>query len=229
MRLDGPTRTGRKGRTQSVAALRDFEQSRRRRPRSSSVAALGGALGLSLTSAPVCPVPLRHHSDAPAPCRHRPLQESSGFAGAAAYSFGRGAGLWLAALGPLEGWGRDTAIPRASCAARGARAALDGTWRSGAPGHDRRRAVGRFSAPHRRGPRACTWSRIRRLLNSHNRLGGNEEVIDSVRGAYRLGISGEKVDLLVFRELAACRRGAGKQRRYDRRRVLRTCGGPVAR
>jgi DNA-binding SARP family transcriptional activator len=46
-------------------------------------------------------------------------------------------------------------------------------------------------------------SRIRRLLNSHNRFEGNEEVIHSVRGAYRLSISGQKVDLLVFRDLAA--------------------------
>jgi DNA-binding SARP family transcriptional activator len=46
-------------------------------------------------------------------------------------------------------------------------------------------------------------SRIRRLLNSHNRFGGNEGVIDSVRGAYRLSLSGTEVDLLVFRAHAA--------------------------
>jgi len=45
-------------------------------------------------------------------------------------------------------------------------------------------------------------SRIRKLLNSHNRFGGNE-VIDSVRGAYRLSLSCKEVDLLIFRDLAA--------------------------
>jgi DNA-binding SARP family transcriptional activator len=46
-------------------------------------------------------------------------------------------------------------------------------------------------------------SRIRRLLNSHGRFGGNGGVIDSVGGSYRLSLSGAEVDLLVFRALAA--------------------------
>jgi DNA-binding SARP family transcriptional activator/tetratricopeptide (TPR) repeat protein len=46
-------------------------------------------------------------------------------------------------------------------------------------------------------------SRIRRLLGAHNGCPGNKGVIDSVRGAYRLSLSGDKVDLLVFRGLAA--------------------------
>jgi DNA-binding SARP family transcriptional activator len=46
-------------------------------------------------------------------------------------------------------------------------------------------------------------SRIRRLLNSHNRFEGDGGVIDSVRGAYRLSLPGKNVDLLVFRDFAA--------------------------
>ena len=188
----------------SVAALRDFEQSRRRRPRPSSVTALGSALGLSpdqSTSLSRAAAPPRRRPGAvPSP---RPLQESSGSAGTA-YSLGRGAGLWLAALGPLEAWGDGTPLSLGPPARRAVLGLLlmepgalvrqdtivDVLWGDAPP----RTAVGLVHAH---------VSRIRRLLNSHNRLGGHEEAIDSVRGAYRLGISGEKVDLLVFRELAA--------------------------
>jgi DNA-binding SARP family transcriptional activator/tetratricopeptide (TPR) repeat protein len=45
-------------------------------------------------------------------------------------------------------------------------------------------------------------SRIRRLLNSRHRFGCDVGVIDSVGGAYRLGLSGTEVDLLAFRDLA---------------------------
>src|SRR6266704_4471527 len=188
----------------SVAALRDFEQSRRRQPRPSSVAALGSALGLSPDQSTglsrAAAPPQRRPGAVPSP---RPLQESSGFAGRA-YSLGRGAGLWLAALGPLEAWGDGTPLSLGPPARRAVLGLLvmepgalvrqdtivDVLWGDSPP----RTAVGLVHAH---------VSRIRRLLNSHNRLGGNEEAIDSVRGAYRLGISGEKVDLLVFRELAA--------------------------
>jgi DNA-binding SARP family transcriptional activator/tetratricopeptide (TPR) repeat protein len=44
-------------------------------------------------------------------------------------------------------------------------------------------------------------SRIRRRLSAHN--GGSEAVIDSVRGAYRLNLPGDQIDLLAFRDLAA--------------------------
>ena len=46
-------------------------------------------------------------------------------------------------------------------------------------------------------------SRIRKLLSSHSRFGANDGAIGSVRGAYRLTVSGQEVDLLVFRDLAA--------------------------
>src|SRR5207249_4318301 len=68
----------------SVAALRDFEQSRRRWPRPSSVAALGSALGLSpdqSTSLSRAAEPPRRRPGAVS--SPRPLQASSGFAGTA--------------------------------------------------------------------------------------------------------------------------------------------------
>jgi DNA-binding SARP family transcriptional activator len=57
-------------------------------------------------------------------------------------------------------------------------------------------------------------SRIRRLLNSHHPLGGNNGAIDSVRDAYRLDLSGTEVDLLVFRDLTT-RAAAAQAHGYD--------------
>lgn len=187
----------------SVAALRDFEQSRRR-PRPHSLDALGGALGLdpdqSASLIRAAALPRRRPGAVPSP---RPPQDDSGFAGTA-QSSGGGAGLWLSALGPLEAWGDGTPLSLGPPARRAVLALLlmdpgalvrrdtivDVLWGNSPP----RTAVGLIQAH---------VSRIRRLLNSHNRFGGNEGVIDSVRGAYRLSLSGKKVDLLVFRDLAA--------------------------
>src|SRR5262252_9149826 len=94
----------------SVAALRDFEQSRRRRPRRNSLAALAGALGLdpdqAASLARAAALPRQRPGAVPSP---RPVQDDSGFA-RTAHSSGRGGGLWLSALGPLEAWGDGTPL-----------------------------------------------------------------------------------------------------------------------
>jgi DNA-binding SARP family transcriptional activator/transcriptional regulator with XRE-family HTH domain len=187
----------------SVAAMRDFEQSRRR-PRPHSLAALGGALGLdpnqAASLARAAALPRRHPGAVPSP---RPRQDVSGFA-RMAQSSGRDAGLWLSVLGPLEAWGDGTPLPLGPPARRAVLALLlmdtgvlvrrdtiiDVLWGDSPP----RTAVGLVQAH---------VSRIRRLLNSHDHFGGNEGAIDSFRGAYRLSLSGKDVDLLVFRDLAA--------------------------
>src|SRR5579863_7578473 len=188
----------------SVAALRDFEQSRRRRPRPHSLAALGSALGLEpdqAASLARAAAPARRRSGSgPSP---RPPQNDSGFA-RPAHSFGRGPGLWLAGLGPLEAWMDGTPLSLGPPARRAVLALLlmdpgvpvrrdtiiDILWGDSPP----RTAVGLVQAH---------VSRIRRLLNSRDPLGGNEGVVQSLRGAYRLRLSGPEVDLLVFRALAA--------------------------
>jgi DNA-binding SARP family transcriptional activator len=65
---------------------------------------------------------------------------------------------------------------------------IDVLWRDSPP----RTAVGLVQAH---------VSRIRRLLDPHNRFGG-EGVVDWVGGAYRLKLSDREVDLLAFRNLA---------------------------
>ncbi len=188
----------------SVATLRDFEQSRRRRPRPNSLAALAGALGLepdqTASLARAAALPQRHPGAVPSP---RPPLDDSGFA-RTAHSSGRGAGLWLSALGPLEAWSDETPLSLGPPARRAVLALLlmdpgvlvrrdtivDVLWGDSPP----RTAAGLVQAH---------VSRIRRLLNAHDHFGGNQGVIESVRGAYRLSLSRTKVDLLVFRDLAA--------------------------
>ncbi len=188
----------------SVAALRDFEQSRRHRPRANSLAALAHALSLDpdqaagLGRAAALPRPR------PVPVLSpRHSREDSHFA-RTAHSSGRGEGLWLSALGPLEAWGDGTPLslgPPARRAVLGLLlmdpgvlvrrdAIVDVLWGESPPCT----AVGLVQAH---------VSRIRKLLSSHSRFGADEGSIGSVRGAYRLTVSGQEVDLLVFRDLAA--------------------------
>ncbi len=196
----------------SVAALRDFEQFRRRWPRPNSLAALAGALGLDpdqtagLTRAAA--LPRRRPGGMPS----LPRLGEPGFA-RASHPSGSGAGLWLSVLGPLEAWADGTPLWLGPPGRRAVLALLlmdpgvqvrrdtiiDVLWGESPP----RTAVGLLQAH---------VSRIRRLLNSHNRSGGNQGVIDSARGAYRLSLSRGEVDLLVFRDLAeraAAARAAG--------------------
>jgi DNA-binding SARP family transcriptional activator/tetratricopeptide (TPR) repeat protein len=116
-------------------------------------------------------------------------------------------------LGPLEAWQDGTPLSLGPPARRAVLALLlmdlgkpvrrdtivDVLWGDSPP----RTAVGLVQAH---------VSRIRRLLNSHDRFEGAEVVIKSARGAYRLSLSGTEVDLLVFRDLvarAAAARAAG--------------------
>jgi DNA-binding SARP family transcriptional activator/transcriptional regulator with XRE-family HTH domain len=188
----------------SVATLRDFEQSRRWRPRPNSLAALTDALGLdpyqAASLARAAASPRRRPDAVPSP---RLPQDESDFA-RTARSSGHGEGLWLTLLGPLEASASGTPL---SLGPPGQRAVLglllmdpgvlvrrdaivDALWGASPP----RTAIDLVQAH---------VSRIRRLLNSRNPLGANDGVIDSVGGGYRLSISGAQVDVQVFRDLAA--------------------------
>jgi DNA-binding SARP family transcriptional activator/DNA-binding XRE family transcriptional regulator len=187
----------------SVATLRDFEQSRRRRPRPNSLAALASALGLdpdraaSLTRA--ASLPRRRPHAVPSPCPRDDLDFPR-----VAHPSGHGEGLWLAALGPLEAWRDGLPLPLgppARCAVLGLLlidpgvlvrrdTIIDTLWGDSPP----RTAAGLVQA-HVTG--------IRRRLNSQDRFRGNGGVIDSLGGAYRLSVSRTEVDVLAFRDLAA--------------------------
>ena len=183
----------------SVAALRDFEQSRRRRPRPATLTALACALGLD-------------------------PDETDGFARAAGpglppwpgtspRSPGRpesDQGLWLAVLGPMEAWKDGTPLPLGPPARRAVLGLLlmepgvlvrrdtiiDVLWGEAPP----RTAVGLVQAH---------VSRIRRLLDPGKAAGrgdgvvGDDGVISSAGNAYRLRVPCEQLDLLVFRDLTA--------------------------
>lgn len=196
----------------SVAALRDFEQFRRRWPRPNSLAALADALDLDADQtaglARAAALPRRRPGGVPSLSR----LDEPGFP-RASHPSGRGAGLWLSVLGPLEAWADGTPLRLGPPARRAVLALLlmdpgvqvrrdtiiDVLWGESPP----RTAVGLLQAH---------VSRTRRLLNPLNRSGGNQGVIDSVRGAYWLSLSREELDLLVFRDLAeraAAARAAG--------------------
>ncbi|MGD0703125.1 MAG: BTAD domain-containing putative transcriptional regulator [Trebonia sp.] len=188
----------------SVAALRDFEQGRRHRPRRNSLTALADALGLdpdqaaSLARAAVLP---RLPPDQPlSPTR---AKDGSGREPPADASRS-GQGLWLSALGPLEAWYDGAPLPLGPPARRAVLGLLlldpgalvrrdtiiDVLWGDTLP----RTAVGLVQAH---------VSRIRRLMEPRSRSESGRGVIDSVGGAYRLSLSARELDLLAFRELAA--------------------------
>ena len=186
----------------SVAALRDYEQGRRRRLRPNSLIALARALRLSADQAAdlaqAAAIPRRGSDLVPLP---RSAQDGRV---PKADSPGHGQGLWLAALGPLEAWQGGTRLSLGPPARRavlglllldpGALARretiIDVLWRDAPP----RTATGLVQAH---------VSRLRGLLGPAKHVGGIGPVLDSVGGAYRLSFSGNELDLLVFRELAA--------------------------
>jgi DNA-binding SARP family transcriptional activator/DNA-binding XRE family transcriptional regulator len=187
----------------SVATLRDFEQRRRLQPRASSLAALAKALGLGpvqaadLTRA-AAPQP-RHSRDGTA----SPHSRRAGVLQTAG-PIPPSKGLWLAALGPLEAWRDGRALPVGPPARRAVLGVLlmdpgvpvrrdtiiDALWGELPPST----AVGLIQAH---------VSRLRSVLEPWERSAGGDGVIDSVRGAYRLSLSSNELDLLVFRDLAA--------------------------
>ena len=183
----------------SVAALRDYEQGRRIRLRPDSLAALVHALGLNAGQAAglaqAAAIPRRGPDLVP------PSREGVGFASAS----GRDQGLWLAVLGPLEAWwdGKPLSLgPPARRAVLGLLVLdlgmlvrrdtiIDVLWR-GAP------------------PRTATdlvqahVSRIRGLLGLDKRVTDAGRMLDRIGRAYRLVLSVNELDLLAFRDLAAC-------------------------
>ncbi|MFD2689830.1 BTAD domain-containing putative transcriptional regulator [Streptomyces phyllanthi] len=219
----------------SLAALRDFEQSRRRRPRAHSLAALTDGLGLdtdqaaSLARAAALP---RRHPDA-MPSAHRPQDDSDSMR--STHSPEHDKGLWLSVLGPLEAWSDEKLLRFGSPARRAVLglllldpgvlvhrdAIVDLLWGDSPP----RTAVTLVQAH---------VSRIRRALKGGRRFGGNDEVIDSSGGAYRLSLSAMEVDLLDFRDMAAraaAARGAGEDAtaaEYYERAVSLWRGEPFA-
>ena len=180
----------------SVGALRDIEQSRRRRPRSSSLAALAGALDLDpeqgaslLTIGREAPAS-RHPVPPPTTQTADPVQGDQG--------------LWLAVLGPLEAW-RDGAPLALGPPARRAvlgmlllepdvlvrrDTMIDVLWGE-APPHT---AVGLVQAH---------VSRLRSALEPRRHGSGQDGMIKAVSSAYKLSVAGSELDLLVFRDLAA--------------------------
>ena len=189
----------------SVAALRDFEQSRRHRPRQSTFAALARALGLDQgQAAGFARAALRHRSEGAA---IRSAQAGSARTLAPPEST---QGLWLTALGPLEAWQDGMPVPLGPPARRAVLglllmnpgmlvrrdAIIDVIWGEAPP----RTAVGLVQAHA---------SRLRRLLKPGQHFGDSDRVasgagvIASVGSAYRLSLSREELDLLVFRDLAA--------------------------
>ncbi|HXT90557.1 MAG TPA: BTAD domain-containing putative transcriptional regulator, partial [Trebonia sp.] len=191
----------------SVATLRDFEQARRHRPRANSLAALACALRLDPDQAAslsrVAGLPRQRPVPVPPP---RLSPDDSRFA-RTTRSSERGEGLWLAALGPLNAWGDGAPLPLGPPARRAVLglllmdprafvrrdAIIDALWGDSPP----RTAVSLVQAHA---------SRIRKLLSPYSRFaadGAGAGVIGSARGAYGLNVSGQEVDLLVFRDLAA--------------------------
>ena len=188
----------------SLAALRDIEQSRRRRPRPSSVTALADALGLDFAQragimqasrAPAVAPSARQGDQAEAPDQRA-----------------NGQGLWLTVLGPLRGWRNGAPVsfgpPMRQAvlglllldANAGVRrdSIIDALWGE----HPPRTAVNLVQAH---------MSRLRKSLEPQ---GGpaDDDVLDSVGGAYRIRLSSAELDLLRFRDLtvrAASRRKSG--------------------
>jgi DNA-binding SARP family transcriptional activator/DNA-binding XRE family transcriptional regulator len=186
----------------SVAALRDYEQGRRRRLRPNSLAALAFALGLDADQvaglARAAAIP-RRRPDLLA----QPRQARDGFGAAPLRNpTGKDQALWLAALGPLGAWQSGTPLSLGPPAQRAVLGLLlldpgalvrrdtiiDVLWGDAPP----RTAAGLVQAH---------VSRIRRLLEEC--FAGTDRVLDSVSGAYRLILPRDELDLLVFRDLAA--------------------------
>jgi DNA-binding SARP family transcriptional activator/DNA-binding XRE family transcriptional regulator len=163
----------------SIAAVRDLEQGRRYRPRSESVAALAGALGLDRRQT----YALARAGDA----------ESSAPAG-------DGSGLWLTALGPLAAWrdGRPLELgPPRQRVALGLLALQ--------PGELVRRETVIDVLWGQQPPATAAVlvqaqvSRLRRVLDP----GGRGGLLEQGRAGYRLRAGAEQLDVVAFTELAA--------------------------
>lgn len=186
----------------SVAALRDFEQSRRHRPRPTSLAALIDALGLDAeqaTSMARAAEPPRRDRETAASPRPR-----AGLGPSADVPDRSGQGLWLSALGPLEAWRDGTPL---SLGPPTRRAVLGLLLMD--PGVLVRRDTivdvlwGEAPPPTAVSLVQSHVSRLRSALEPLKRLARGGGVINSVGGAYTLRLSGDELDVLVFRDLTA--------------------------
>jgi DNA-binding SARP family transcriptional activator/transcriptional regulator with XRE-family HTH domain len=190
----------------SVATLRDLEQGRQVRPRRGSLAALPRVLGLDpqqaadMADAMSVPQQRADIADEPDPWPGPPPEDSTRTTGPA----GSGQGLRLAVLGPLEAWRDGVPLslgPPARRAVLGLLTVNPGTlirrdtfidvlWGQEPPST----AVNLVQAH---------VSRLRKQLASWEHSAADGDVIASGRGAYRLRLPREQLDLLVFKELAA--------------------------
>ncbi|MGW1163991.1 BTAD domain-containing putative transcriptional regulator [Streptomyces sp. NPDC002550] len=180
----------------SLAALRDLEQGRRRRPRPGSQAALVQALDLDpreaaeLTSSMT--VPRR---------RTAPVTESAAPDAGPPGRAGVRQGLWLRVLGPLEASRDGTPLPLGPPRRR----AVLGLLAMNAGGVVRRDSImdalwGQSAPSTAPNLVQAHISRLRRLLAPQ---GKGHEIIASAGGGYRLNVPVEQLDLLSFRALAA--------------------------
>jgi DNA-binding SARP family transcriptional activator/DNA-binding XRE family transcriptional regulator len=188
----------------SVAAVRDFEQSRRWRPRPNSLVALSKALCLDRDQAArlalAATLPRRRYN----PTSAERFTQANADSEQLGHPPGRGEGLWVTTLGPLEAWQDGEPLHLGPPTRRAVLGLLlmdngafvhrdtivDVLWEASPP----RTAVGLVQAH---------VSRLRRLLNSSSSFRDSDGAIDSVGGGYRLNLSSAEVDLLTFRELAA--------------------------
>jgi DNA-binding SARP family transcriptional activator/DNA-binding XRE family transcriptional regulator len=211
----------------SVGALRDMEQSRRRRPRSSSLAALADALDLDPEQGASLMAVGRELPESRPPGPARSIQNAD--------QAQPGQGLWLAALGPLEAWRDGVPLSLGSPARRAVLGLLllepdvlvrrdtiiDVLWGEAPP----RTAVGLVQAH---------VSRLRRVLEPRKHSAGGDEIIKAVSSGYKFSLSDTELDLLVFRDLAvqaAAARASGDdataQELYEQALALRR-GDPLA-
>ncbi|GAB3009984.1 hypothetical protein GCM10017788_79410 [Amycolatopsis acidiphila] len=187
----------------SVAALRDFEQGRRGRPRANSLAALVGALGLD-------PEQAIDLAKAAAPSRSRErgvLQAGAEPAQIPASIPERG--LWVSVLGPLEVWRDRTALALGPFTRRAVLALL--ATEPGALVH--RDTIVDVLWAQSPPPSAVSLiqahvSRLRRLLEPAGLPPREDGVIVSEGGAYRLRLPQNALDLQAFRAFAVRADGA---------------------
>ena len=189
----------------SVGALRDIEQSRRRRPRSSSLTALADAFNLD---------PSQAANLLTAGCEQRQSRRvRKGGQARPRYPEGHAEGLWVSALGPLEVWRDGTSLSLGPPSRRVVLGLLllqpnapvrratmiDVLWGEAPP----RTAVGLVQAH---------VSRLRKVLECPPLSASGGGQIDSAGGTYRLRLSGNELDLLAFSKLserAAAARAGG--------------------
>jgi DNA-binding SARP family transcriptional activator/transcriptional regulator with XRE-family HTH domain len=186
----------------SIAALRDYEQSRRRRPRAGSLAALVGALGLNADQTGTLERTVKrawHGVGAMSRADHGRGVPSAGLGQREPVR-----GLLVAALGPLEAWWDGVPLSLGPPAQRAVLGLLvmspgvpvrrstivDVLWGDAPP----RTAVGVVQAH---------VSRLRKALTPPGRSAEDDaQIISLINAGYVLHLSENGLDVLAFRDLA---------------------------